>query len=180
MQWELTFPWRFKKEMSLIYMCVGCYLLLRVNAFSPLIQFAHLRMNYCWKEHDTSTVNSVPWILKSFSSLFLAFLVCPRSVKICHRRPKQLKIPLAASVLFCMWTWLWGMQNQLCLTVVMEDVTRLLLQLTDLTFQVFMVTVVFWGFVGFFFFSFFITFFIQGGVLPGKNKMPFHYKPCLC
>lgn len=35
------------------------------------------------------------------------------------------------------------MQNQLCLTAVMEDVSRLLLQLSDLTFQVFMVTVVF-------------------------------------
>lgn len=35
------------------------------------------------------------------------------------------------------------MQNQLCLTVVMEDVSRLLLQLLDLTFQMFMVKVVF-------------------------------------
>lgn len=35
------------------------------------------------------------------------------------------------------------MRNQLCLTVVMEDVSRLLLQLSDLTFQVFMVKVVF-------------------------------------
>lgn len=130
-----------------------CWLLsfIRVNAFSPLIQFAHLRVNYCWKERGTSTENSVPQILKLFSLGFLALLVCPRSVKIYHRRPKELKMPLAGSVLFCMWTWLWGMQNQLCLTAVMEDVSRLLLQLSHLTFQVFMVTVVFWGVVGFFF-----------------------------
>lgn len=43
------------------------------------------------------------------------------------------------------------MQNQLCLMAVMEDASRLLLQLSDLTFQVFMVTVVFWGVVGVFF-----------------------------
>lgn len=30
------------------------------------------------------------------------------------------------------------------------------------------------------FFPFSITSFIQGGVLPGKNKMPFHYELCLC
>lgn len=35
------------------------------------------------------------------------------------------------------------MRNQLCLTVVTEDVSRLLLQLLDLTFQMFMVKVVF-------------------------------------
>lgn len=159
-----------------------CWLLpfIRVNAFSPLIQFAHLRVNYCWKECGTSTVNSVPRVLQLFSSgFFLALLVCPRFLKIYHRRPKELKMPLAASVLFCMWTWLWGMQNQLCLMAVMEDVSRLLLQLSDLIFQVFMVTVVFWGVVGFFF-PFSIICFIQGGVLPGKNKMPFHYNPCLC
>lgn len=33
-----------------------------------------------------------------------------------------------------------------------------------------------WGF----FFPFSIISFIQGGVLPGKNKIPFHYNPCLC
>lgn len=35
------------------------------------------------------------------------------------------------------------------------------------------------GLLGFFF-PFSITFFIQGGVLPGKNKVSFHYNPCLC
>ena len=85
---------------------------------------------------------------------------------------------LAASVLFCMRTWLWRIQNQLCLTAAMEEASRALLQLSDLTFQMFMVTIVLWGFVGFFPFP--VTSFIQGGVLPGENKMPFHYSPCLC
>lgn len=34
------------------------------------------------------------------------------------------------------------------------------------------------GVVGFFLFP--ITSFIEGGVLPGENKMPFHYSPCPC
>jgi len=50
MQWELTFPSCFKKEMSLIYMCVLAVTFIRVNAFSPLIRFAlrrHFRAIYC-------------------------------------------------------------------------------------------------------------------------------------